>query len=162
MGYEIMSKANYSNSTWKFQLTPEGIPDYSQLSYFIRDFPQGYYSSYEFEKSSLDFQRVFEFMHENWWIPFSVGILYLAVIFALQDFMKRRKALELKWPLVTWNLAIGVFSLAGFLRTAPDLLHILQRTNGFHDSACTGTSMSPRFVFWDLLFVFSKIAYLCT
>jgi elongation of very long chain fatty acids protein 6 len=99
-------------------------------------------------------------MHENWWIPFSAGILYLGVIFALQEFMKERKALELKWPLFTWNMTIGLFSLAGFLRTAPELLHILQRRNGIHDSACIGTSVSPRFVFWGLLFAFSKIAEL--
>jgi elongation of very long chain fatty acids protein 6 len=160
MGYEIMSKTNYSNSDWKFQLTPEGIPDYSQLSKFIRDFPHGYHPSYEFEKSSLNFERVLEFMHENWWIPFSVGILYLAIIFILQEFMKGRKPLELKWPLFTWNFAIGLFSLAGFLRTAPELLYYLQETNGIHDSACTGPSISPRFTFWGLLFAFSKIAEL--
>jgi hypothetical protein len=156
----LITRRNYSNSSWSFQLTPDGTPDYSLLSNFIRDFPQGYYPSYEFEKSSMDFGRVLEFLHENWWIPFSAGILYLAVIFALQEFMKERKALELKWPLFTWNLAIGLFSLAGFLRTAPELLHILQRTNGIHNSACTGTSSSPRFAFWSLLFAFSKIAEL--
>jgi hypothetical protein len=159
--YEFMSKTNYSNSTlWKFGLTPEGIPDYSQLSNIIRDFPQGYYPSYEFEKSSLDFGRVLEFMHENWWIPFSAGILYLGVIFILQEFMKGRKALELKWPLFTWNLAIGLFSVFGFLRTAPDLIYILQRTNGLHVSVCLGAACSPRFMFWGLLFGFSKMAEL--
>jgi elongation of very long chain fatty acids protein 6 len=71
---------------------------------------------------------------------FVFGILYLAVVFILQKFMKGRKALELKWPLFTWNFAIGLFSLAGFLRTAPDLLHDLQRPNGIHESACIGTS----------------------
>jgi elongation of very long chain fatty acids protein 6 len=156
----LPSIANNSNSSWKFQLTPEGTPDYSQLSNHILDLPEGYYPSYEFEKSSLDVGRVLEFMHENWWIPFSAGILYLAVIFALQEFMKGRKALELKWPLFTWNLTIGLFSLAGFLRTAPELLYILQRTNGIHDSECSATSFSPRFGFWGLLFAFSKIAEL--
>jgi elongation of very long chain fatty acids protein 6 len=155
------SKTNYSNSTlWKFGLTPEGTPDYSQLSSIVRDFPQGYYPSYEFEKSSLDFGRVLEFMHENWWIPFSAGIFYLVVIFILQEFMKGRKALELKWPLFTWNLTIGLFSLVGFLRTAPDLIYILQRTNGMHDAVCTGSLFSPRFAFWGILFAISKVAEL--
>jgi hypothetical protein len=59
--YEFMSKTTDLNSTlWKFGLTPEGSPDYSQLSNIIRDFPQGYYPSYEFEKSSLDFGSVLE------------------------------------------------------------------------------------------------------
>jgi elongation of very long chain fatty acids protein 6 len=156
----ILTKTTYSNPRWKFQLTPEGSPDYSQLSNFIRDFPHGYYSSYEFEKSFLDFGKVFEFMHENWWIPFSAGILYLAVIFTLQEFMKKRKPLELKWPLFTWNLAIGLFSLAGFLRTAPDLFYFPSISNGLHESVCIGVNFSPRFGFWGLLFAFSKIAEL--
>jgi elongation of very long chain fatty acids protein 6 len=155
------SKTTDLNSTlWKFQLTPEGTPDYSQLSSIVRDFPHGYYPSYEFEKSSLDFGRVLEFMHENWWIPFSAGTLYLVVIFALQEFMKGRKALELKWPLFTWNLTIGLFSLVGFLRTAPDLIYILQGTNGMHDAVCTVSLFSPRFAFWGILFAISKVAEL--
>jgi elongation of very long chain fatty acids protein 6 len=156
----LPSTANNSNSSWKFGLTPEGTPDYSQLSNHILNIPEGYYPSYEFEKSSLDVGRVLEFMHENWWIPFSVGILYLAVIFALQEFMKERKGLELKWPLFTWNLTIGLFSLAGFLRTVPDLIHFLSRPNGLHDSICLAANFSPRFSFWGILFVFSKIAEL--
>jgi hypothetical protein len=139
----LPSIANNSNSSCKFGLTPEGTPDYSQLSNYILDIPEGYYPSYEFEKSSLDVGRVLKFMHENWWIPFSAGILYLGVIFALQEFMKEMKALELKWPLFTWNFAIGLFSLAGFFRTAPELLYILQRRNGIHDSACSATSFNP-------------------
>jgi hypothetical protein len=155
--------SNYSNNfplLWAFQLTPEGTADYTHLSNFIQDFPQGYFPSYEFEKSSLDPGRVLEFMHGNWWIPFSVGILYLSVIFALQEFMKERKGLELKWPLFTWNLTIGLFSLAGFLRTVPDLIHFLSRPNGLHDSICLAANFSPRFSFWGILFVLSKIAEL--
>jgi hypothetical protein len=159
----FLNKNTYSNpGGWKLQINEQGIADYSAISNFIRDFPDGYYPSYEFERTSLNFERAYGFMYENWWIPISTGILYLAVIFTLQEFMKERKALELKWQLFTWNLAIGLFSLVGFLRTAPDLLYFLlsRPNNGLHDSICLGADFSPRLAFWGILFAYSKIAEL--
>jgi elongation of very long chain fatty acids protein 6 len=146
-----------SNEKGKFQFTAEDSIDYSKmLLTMVRDFEGDYFPSFEFEKSSVDIGRVLWFMLENRWIPLITGIVYLMGIFIVQEFMKKRKPLELKWPLFIWNLTIGLFSLIGFVRTAPDLLQFFGKPNGFYESACAINS-SPRFAFWAIMFAFSKI-----
>lgn len=73
-----------------------------------------------------------------WKLPFYSGGIYLVLIFSLQVFMRNRKALQLKRTLLIWNVAIGLFSIMGFIRTFPELYGIVTSSpNGFYRSVCT-------------------------
>jgi len=52
---------------------------------------------------------------------------------------------------------LSFFSLCGFLRTAPDLWHVLQGEHGFYRSVCVRDSLNPPTAFWAYLFTLSKL-----
>ncbi|ODN05541.1 putative fatty acid elongation protein 4 [Orchesella cincta] len=77
-----------------------------------------------------------DFFQDYWQLPYCTGGIYLATVLGLQSYMKNKKAIQLKPWLFMWNVAIGLFSIVGFVRTAPELYGILSSSNGFHRSIC--------------------------
>lgn len=66
---------------------------------------------------------------------------------------------DLRRPLAVWNLCLAIFSLFGFLRTAPHLLNIIW-SHGFYPSVCDPAEQNyghGAAGFWTMLFIFSKI-----
>lgn len=102
-----------------------------------------------------------EYMALHWEVPIVLSGLYLVLCFAGQRYMATRKsAFDLRLPLASWSLFLGVFSLAGSLRTVPPLVHIM-RTDGWHTLVCGDTRQdwvidNPA-GFWTFVFCVSKI-----
>jgi len=79
---------------------------------------------------------ILEFLESSWYIALLVGAAYVGGVFYLQHYMKHRKPFELKGTLVAWNTLIGIFSLFGCWRTAPELLSVINKPNGLYESIC--------------------------
>jgi hypothetical protein len=93
-----------------------------------------WFEPYSFEK--IDYPLWKHFMSVNWKFPIYASAVYVIVIFSLQFFMRNRQPLKLQTPLFLWNLGLGVFSIMGFVRIAPELFQVLASPNGFHRSVC--------------------------
>ena len=76
-----------------------------------------------------------------------------------------RPAFNLRGALASWNLLLTVFSLAGFLRTMPHLVHSVLSdeaglAHGFYASVCRPAETSfgqGANGLWTMLFIFSKV-----
>lgn len=87
-----------------------------------------------------------QWMMENWTNGFYYCGLYMILIFGGQHYMANRPRFELRGVLSLWNTLLAAFSVIGFARTAPELIHVL-RHHGLHHSICI-----PRSVYYQLCF----------
>lgn len=112
---------------------------------------------FEFEKI-VDKNNRIRWMQNNWHQSIYWSIFYIIVIFSIQRYMKNRPPLELKTPLIIWNIGLALFSIAGTIRMLPGFLHIINEF-GFTFSICDnqyGKRIQPT-VFWAWLFISSKV-----
>lgn len=124
-----------------------------------------------FNKSTMVYSHVFGFeqtfnpfqtkdwVQENWVATTAwAGSAYIVLIFAGQAWMATRPAYQLRGPLAAWSTFLAVFSIIGFTRTFPELLHTLS-TEGFYASICDRTFVEQVKVssFWSWIFTLSKI-----
>jgi hypothetical protein len=98
------------------------------------DFEVPYLTIYKWEYINLAQTR--RWMERNWTLSVYASFAYICLIFVGQVWMRNREPFKLRKPLVAWNIALAVFSIFGFLRTVPELLHITQEY-GYHSSICT-------------------------
>jgi len=112
---------------------------------------------FNFENDFVHFKTRL-WMIDNWTLVFYYSAAYILVIFGVQHFMKNRPKYELRGLLILWNTALAMFSLMGFTRTAPELIHVL-RNYGLYHSICVPTFIEQDRVsgFWTWLFVLSKL-----
>lgn len=80
-----------------------------------------------------------QWMMKNWTNGFYYCGLYMILIFGGQHLMASRPRFELRGILCIWNTLLATFSIIGFTRTAPELIHVL-RHHGLHHSICTPRS----------------------
>lgn len=66
-----------------------------------------------------------DLMVNNPWFPIVSVIAYAALILIGKSYFSTRPAWNFRTTLACWNLGLSLFSLIGFLRTAPQLLHNL-------------------------------------
>lgn len=99
-----------------------------------------------------------DWFSKYWHVSFYAVALYMIVVFGGTAYMSNRSPYKLRRLLTIWNVGLAVFSIAGSLRTVPELLHVL-RNIGFYHSTC-----SPSFIednkpggFWTFLFALSKV-----
>lgn len=86
-----------------------------------------------------------------------VFTFHLPLIYLGPMFMRNRQSQRLRGPLIFWNLCLALFSMIGFLRTWPEMYHVLTKF-GFKHSICKSTyKYSQPTYFWMLLFVLSKV-----
>ncbi|XP_063982047.1 very long chain fatty acid elongase 6 [Diachasmimorpha longicaudata] len=97
-------------------------------------------------------------MTNNWTNVFYYVGIYMVLIFGGQYWMASRPRYELRGLLTLWNSLLATFSIIGFARTAPELIHVL-RNHGLYHSVCI-----PSFIlmdrvsgFWTWMFVLSKL-----
>ena len=108
-------------------------------------FSPNYSVIYKFEQQ-FDYNQAKKWMENNWNTAFYWIAWYLVIVFGGQKWMSNRQAYKLKPLLVVWNVLLATFSIAGTIRTLPQLIHVLS-TSGFSHSV----SLS------NLLFDFNKI-----
>lgn len=111
-----------------------------------------YIERYIIEKLNLEW-------NQNLW-PYTIywSVVYLVVIFSLQNYMKTRSSFRLKGPLVIWNLLLATFSICGTVRMVPGLW-ILIRDFGFTFSVCniSFAIKNHPLPLWIFLFIWSKL-----
>jgi len=96
------------------------------------------------------------------WVPlcYYASALYLAVIFGGQAYMSTRQRFEMRRFLTAWNVMLAAFSIFGFARTLPELIHVLfSIPRGMYHSVCSSSYVEVDRVsgFWSSLFVLSKV-----
>jgi len=106
-----------------------------------QDFPYplqstDYMGLFDFE-AFFPFHKMRSLMASNWKVTVHISFVYLMGIFFGQLYMKNREQFKLRRTLIAWNTMLAIFSVAGFLRTFPELLHILWKPNGFFLSICS-------------------------
>lgn len=104
--------------------------DYSSVE--LEDPPR--FLPYDFEV--YDWKEWCRYMSVKWHFCLIAGVIYIITIFGLKAFMSTRKALDLKRELFLWNLTLGIFSIVGFIRTAPEFFFVLSSENGFYKTIC--------------------------
>jgi hypothetical protein len=110
---------------WTPSVSTDGTIDYSGI-----DMKSGNFES-------IDVKEYLHFMRNKWYYAVITIILYVGGILLMQNWMKNRKPVKLKWLLVLWNSSIGVFSIMGFSRTFPSLRKVVMGyPDGFYRSMC--------------------------
>ncbi|XP_043274094.1 elongation of very long chain fatty acids protein 6 [Venturia canescens] len=112
---------------------------------------------FNFEEKFIH-QDTRDWMTTNWTNGFYACGIYMILIFGGQYWMASRPRYELRGVLSIWNTMLAAFSIIGFTRTAPELIHVL-RNYGLYHSVCI-----PSFIvhdrvsgFWTWMFVLSKL-----
>lgn len=96
-------------------------------------------------------------LKDNWHIPYVLAILvYLPILYFGQMLMQKREPFKLKMPLMIWNSALALFSIAGFLRVLPEFIYSIGE-HGFQHSICNNSYIHVKPArYWIYLFVLSK------
>jgi len=123
---------------------------------------EGFYPMvFEFEKN-FDQDSAREWV-QAYWVPLCsvAGFLYLLLIYVGRAWMCSRSPFNLRTSLAVWSGALALFSILGFLRTAPELVHILS-SKGVKGSVCDPAFLETNKVsaFWTWLFTLSKLVEL--
>ena len=131
----------------------------------VEDHYAGGNSSYQFYPHVFTFEREFDvWSAKQWsqdhWMPLvaSSGVLYLVIVFSGSALMASRAPFQLRGLLAAWSTLLATFSIIGFVRTAPELVHTLVY-GGIKESVCNPSFLESNkaSAFWMWLFVLSKI-----
>lgn len=135
-------------------------PDFIMADYFPQWVRPILYP-FQWENDFLGHATV-DFTRQYWWIGIVMTITYIAAVFGGQKFMKERKAWDMKPLLFAWNFFLAVFSIIGFIRTAPHLLiSVFERGVLYTICRCAGAHYGHGPTgFWIFLFIYSKYAEL--
>jgi len=124
--------------------------------------------SYTAYTAVLPFEAEFDpwaaqgWVHKHW-IPLCAwaGSLYIILVFSGQAWMASRPPFDLRGPLAVWSGALAVFSILGFSRTLPELLHSLT-SGGIYRSVCDPGFLESNKIssYWTWVFTVSKLAEL--
>jgi hypothetical protein len=95
-----------------------------------------YMDLWDWEKN-LKFHEWRVWIGTHWRHPVHICFLYVMAIFLGQIWMKRKQPYKLNRLMIIWNVILAVFSLLGFLRSMPEVLHLLDRPNGFYRIVCS-------------------------
>ncbi|KAI1280447.1 putative fatty acid elongation protein 3 [Halotydeus destructor] len=93
--------------------------------------------------------------YDNWCL--SVLTAYIVVVFALKTLMRDRKPFELRGPLITWNLALAIFSVLGSIGVGAELFSLLFN-EGLDATVCSPNYRFNSAGFWQFMFALSKMA----
>jgi len=109
----------------------------------------------------LDFERKFDhdaflnWIVSYWTLAFWYAAIYVTVIFSIKRYMSTRQKFEIRIPLIIWSGCLAVFSIAGAVRTIPELAYILWH-QGWTHSLCSSSYFYGPTAFWAYTFVISK------
>jgi elongation of very long chain fatty acids protein 6 len=121
--------------------------------------PPSLLSTFSAERAFVSAPYV-DFAARTWPIlPFAIAAVYVLLLVLGPRAMAHRKPFPLRTPLIAWNALLSLFSLVGFLRTGPHLLHLL-REGGLHGAICRPAQSSfgdGAVGLWVFLFVASKV-----
>lgn len=116
--------------------------------------------------SEFGFERLFEsreyvdsisqYMKDKWKLSFVFAAVYLLFVVVGRWFMSSRPKLEIRKPLIVWNILLAGFSIAGSIRVWPEFLHAVF-DRGIVYSVCDASYAYSITGFWAFLFCMSKL-----
>lgn len=110
-----------------------------------------YMTLYKWEGEQFDYSGWHAWMRSSKPVSFSLVASYLFLIAVGRQWMKNREPFRFKGPLVLWNVCLAVFSIIAFVRTVPELVYLMRKTEGFHESVCIRDEMNIATVHWALV-----------
>lgn len=96
-----------------------------------------------------------KWMEENWYYTTYVSIVYMLVVYSIQQFMRTREPFKLRKCLTLWNIGLTIFSMAGSYYMIQEMYDALY-VKGLDHSVCMA-STNPTSQYWMWLFALSKI-----
>ncbi|KAF8364191.1 hypothetical protein PRIPAC_91114 [Pristionchus pacificus] len=120
-----------------------------------------YYIPYQYgsligPEKQWDEEWAYHFFKANWSHSIWIAVLYSCAVHLGEKAMADRKPFKLKWPLIIWNAALAIFSLAGTIRMAEEFSYVL--TNfPLLDSISYAVDPKEPAAFWAGLFAASKL-----
>ncbi|ESO84020.1 hypothetical protein LOTGIDRAFT_210971 [Lottia gigantea] len=88
--------------------------------------------------------------------PVYYSMVYLTVIFGLKRYMKHRVEFDLRQLLAIWSTILALFSVAGSIRSLPELI-VSVKNKSFQYSVCIPAYSGPVPGFWGSVFTLSKV-----
>lgn len=110
---------------------------------------------FAFEKDWHE-QRFLNYMLERWTDSFLYSIIYVVVVFGGQFLMKHRPRYELRPFLALWSGILALFSIAGAIRTWPEMISTITK-HSLQYSVCVPTYFKGVTSFWAFMFTVSKV-----
>jgi elongation of very long chain fatty acids protein 6 len=80
-------------------------------------------------------QNIYNWMNKWWWLSIVYSVIYVILIYYGRSLMESRERLELRMPLILWNLGLAIFSIFGMLRCVPEMLYSLNK-DGLEYTIC--------------------------
>lgn len=99
-----------------------------------------------------------KWIDRHWYIPWTCSAVYIALLYFGTIWMKDRKPYNLRRPLLMWNMALAIFSIATFWRS--EVAEVARKlfVEGIEEVSCHSTSFdNPKHVVWIFLFTFFKV-----
>ncbi|CAI5446123.1 unnamed protein product [Caenorhabditis angaria] len=96
---------------------------------------------------------------EYWYHSITISVVYFIVIKLIQKFMEPRKPFNLRYPLILWNGALALFSIAATIRFSVDPIRSLY-VEGLYRTICYSCHPKDVAAFWSFAFALSKIVEL--
>jgi GNS1/SUR4 family len=119
----------------------------------------GSYVVIQYSFEMIDPTHIRDWMVANNWFPITVCLVYALGIVLGQAYFKNREPWNWRRTMATWDLALSLFSLCGFVRVFPPMVHQI-----VHYSAQENFCMDPESLygssstgFWVQLFIVSKV-----
>ncbi|CAI9726293.1 elongation of very long chain fatty acids protein 6-like [Octopus vulgaris] len=121
----------------------------------MEDGEHNYSIVFNFEKL-FDEPSFMEYMLKNWTNCFIYSVIYIVLIFGGQCWMKARNRFDLRPALAVWSGTLALFSIAGAIRTLPELISTI-RNRSLQYSICVPTYFRGVTSFWAYMFTVSKV-----
>ncbi|XP_046349903.1 very long chain fatty acid elongase 6-like [Haliotis cracherodii] len=112
-----------------------------------------YVFNFEREWNELTFWK---YMIDRWTDSFTYSTIYVLIIFVGQWYMSQRQRFDLRPFLAMWSGILAIFSIAGAVRTLPELLSAV-KNHGLQHSVCVPTYFKGVTAFWSFMFTVSKV-----
>jgi len=136
-------------NTEQFHVTP-----------WVRD-PNGFSHPFvfDFEKKFFDktyAQNIYNWMNKWWWLSIVYSIIYVGLIYFGRSLMEKRERIELRFPLILWNISLALFSIFGMIRCLPEMIYNVG-TTGLQYTICDNSNIYGVTGYWITIFCISKV-----
>lgn len=85
------------------------------------------------------------------------AVIYILLVLGGRSYLKDRPGFQLRRPMFVWSLCLAVFSIAGTIRTAPDLFEVLAKYGWTYSICDSSFYRGEQTALWAYLFIASKI-----
>jgi hypothetical protein len=100
-------------------------------------------------------QNIHEWMNKWWWLSIVYSVIYVILIYYGRSLMESRERLELRVPLILWNLGLAIFSIFGMVRCLPEMVYALNK-NGLQYTICDRSNINGITGYWCVKILFLK------